>query len=459
MDTKQLKQKILDLAIRGKLVPQDPNDEPASVLLERIRKEKEQLIAAGKLKKSKSKTTDTPHYENVPFEIPDSWEWVRLDELAQYKKGPFGSSLTKAMFVPKGDNTFKVYEQKNAIQKDECLGNYYISESHFEQLKGFEVFPHDIIVSCAGTIGETYVLPQNIQRGIINQALMYIRLYCAEITDFYLIYFDSIIKGNSQNDSKGTAIKNIPPFEVLKKYLFPLPPLAEQKRIIAEVQKWFSFVDDIDANKADLFRYVQQTKSKVLSLAIHGKLVPQDPNEEPAIELLKRINPHFIPCDTSHYENLPNGWVVTPMQKICNLAEGEKQTGIDRIYLDVKYLRGKGERVIAQNGRYIPAGSTMILVDGENSGEIFTTPVEGYQGSTFKLLDISDETYKPFILYVIKSYQKQFRENKVGSAIPHLNKKLFREIEVFVPPFEEQKRIVKKIDEIFETIDKITAEL
>ena len=161
----------------------------------------------------------------------------------------------------------------------------------------------------------------------------------------------------------------------------------------------------------------------------------------------------------SHYENLPSGWVVTPMQKICDLAEGEKQTGIDRIYLDVKYLRGKGEKVIAQNGKYVPAGSTMILVDGENSGEIFTTPVEGYQGSTFKLLDISDEMYKPFILYVIKSYQKQFRENKVGSAIPHLNKKLFREIEVFMPPFEEQKRIVKKIDEIFETIDKITAEL
>ena len=147
------------------------------------------------------------------------------------------------------------------------------------------------------------------------------------------------------------------------------------------------------------------------------------------------------------------------MQKICDLAEGEKQTGIDRIYLDVKYLRGKVERVIAQNGKYVPAGSTMILVDGENSGEIFTTPVEGYQGSTFKLLDISDEMYKPFILYVIKSYQKQFRENKVGSAIPHLNKKLFREIEVFMPPFDEQKRIVKKIDEIFETIDKITAEL
>lgn len=147
------------------------------------------------------------------------------------------------------------------------------------------------------------------------------------------------------------------------------------------------------------------------------------------------------------------------MQKLCDLTEGEKQSGINRVYLDVKYLRGKGEQVMLSEGKYVPTGSTMILVDGENSGEIFTTSIEGYQGSTLKLLNISGEIYKPFILYVIKSYQKQFRENKVGSAIPHLNKKLFREIEVFVPPLEEQKRIVKKIDEIFETIDQITAEL
>ena len=161
----------------------------------------------------------------------------------------------------------------------------------------------------------------------------------------------------------------------------------------------------------------------------------------------------------SHYENLPQGWAVTTMHNLCRLTEGEKQDGIAHLYLDVKYLRGKSDGETMTSGKYVPSNSTMILVDGENSGEIFTTPIEGYQGSTFKLLDISDEVYKPFILYVIRSYQKQFREHKVGSAIPHLNKKLFREIEVFVPPFEEQKRIVQKIDEIFESIDQITAEL
>ena len=234
MDTKKLRQKILDLAIRGKLVPQDPNDEPASVLLERIKAEKERLIKEGKIKRSKktAKTSDTPHYENVPFEVPDNWVWCRLDDLAFYKKGPFGSNLTKAMFVTRSNDTYKVYEQKNAIQKDHELGSYYISKEKYNSLKSFAVSPHDIIVSCAGTIGETYVLPDNIQEGIINQALMLIRLYSREIERFYLLYFDFILKEEAYKESKGTAIKNIPPFDVLKNFLIPIPPKSEQIRIL-----------------------------------------------------------------------------------------------------------------------------------------------------------------------------------------------------------------------------------
>jgi type I restriction enzyme S subunit len=119
------------------------------------------------------------HYQNFepPFDIPDSWEWTTLDELAFYKKGPFGSSLTKSMFVADNANAYKVYEQKNAIKKDCNLGSYFIDQQKFNELKGFEVYPNDIIVSCAGTIGETYVLPENIRAGIINQALMIIRLF------------------------------------------------------------------------------------------------------------------------------------------------------------------------------------------------------------------------------------------------------------------------------------------
>ena len=462
MDTKKLRQKILDLAIHGKLVPQDPNDEPASVLLERIKAEKERLIKEGKIKKSKksTKASDTPHYEQVPFEVPGSWVWCTLGDLAFYKKGPFGSSLTKAMFVPKSNDTYKVYEQKNAIQKDNTLGSYFITKEKYDSLIGFAIQPYDIIVSCAGTIGETYVLPQNSQEGIINQALMLIRLYSREIEQFYLLYFDFTLKEEAYKESKGTAIKNIPPFDVLKGFHIPLPPISEQQRILKEIEHWFSLIDIIERGKDDLQTTIKQAKSKILDLAIHGKLVPQDPNDEPASELLKRINPKAeVTCDNGHYPNLPNGWVVTPMQTLCSLTDGERQSEIERVNLDVKYLRGERETKTLTAGRYTPANTLLILVDGENSGEVFRTPIEGYQGSTFKLLSINDNMNTDYVLQVINLHRKTLRENKVGSAIPHLNKKLFKAIEVPIPPYKEQQRIVNAINRAFQQLDIITGSL
>ena len=377
-----------------------------------------------------------------------------------FTKGPFGSSLTKAMFVSKGDDTYKVYEQKNAIQKDCTLGTYYISKEKYESLSGFAIQPFDIIVSCAGTIGETYVLPRNIQKGIINQALMLIRLYYRDIEQFYLLYFDFILKEEAKNSSKGTAIKNIPPFDVLKNFYIPIPPLKEQIRILDEINKWMSFVELIETGTANLQNVIKQTKSKVLDLAIHGKLVPQDPTDEPASELLKRINPKTeITSDNGHYQKLPEGWVITPMQTLCALVDGEKQNGIERINLDVKYLRGEREAKVLTSGKYTAANTLLILVDGENSGEVFRAPVDGYQGSTFKQLSIHEEMYTDYVLQVINLHRKTLRENKVGSAIPHLNKKLFKAINVPIPPYEEQKRIVNAINQTFTTLDKIMENL
>ena len=363
------------------------------------------------------------------------------------------------MFVPKGKDTYKVYEQKNAIQKDHKLGSYYISTEKYCSLSGFAVHPYDIIVSCAGTIGETYVLPQNIQEGIINQALMLIRLYNREIERFYLLYFDFILKQEAYKESKGTAIKNIPPFDVLKNFFIPIPPKEEQKRILSEVDKWMSFVDDIDTNCKDLQLYIKHTKSKILDLAIHGKLVPQDPNDEPAIELLKRINPDFTPCDNGYYPQLPNGWAVVPMQMLCSLTDGEKLEDKEMPNLDVKYLRGERDFKTWTNGRYVAANSLLILVDGENSGEVFRTPIEGYQGSTFKQLHLNKNMCADYLLYVINLHRKALRENKIGSAIPHLNKKLFKAIEVPVPPYNEQVRIVAAIKSALNRLDAIMENL
>lgn len=160
-----------------------------------------------------------------------------------------------------------------------------------------------------------------------------------------------------------------------------------------------------------------------------------------------------------HYTQLPEGWQIASMQTLCNLIDGEKQSGIERINLDVKYLRGERDAKKLMAGKYIPANSLLILVDGENSGEVFRTPIDGYQGSTFKLLSITDEMNADYVLQVISLHRKTLRENKVGSAIPHLNKKLFKAIEVPIPPYNQQKKIVEAINIVFKHLDTITESL
>ena len=279
-------------------------------------------------------------------------------------------------------------------------------------------------------------------------------------TAFYLLLFKSdwyISEGTKY--FKGVVGQQRVHKDIFTTLQVPMPPLREQQKIVDSVKKWFSVIDEIENGATELETVIKQTKSKILDLAISGKLVSQDPNDEPAIELLKRINPAFKPCDNSHYENLPESWEEIAMGEICKLYDGEKVSGPSLTYIDVKYLRGSKVGEFVTSGKYVPQGSTLILVDGENSGEVFTTPIDGYQGSTFKILGISEHLDKEYVLLLIKRSQKLLRENKVGSAIPHLNKKMFKELIVPVPPLAEQKRIVTTVNMLFYKLDMITAEL
>ena len=458
MNTKALRQKILDLAIHGKLVPQDPNDEPASVLLERIRDEKERLIKEGKIKRPKKtkETSDKPHY---PYELPEGWAWCKLDDLAFYKKGPFGSSLTKAMFVSKGDDTYKVYEQKNAIQKDCTLGTYYISKEKYESLSGFAIQPFDIIVSCAGTIGETYVLPRNIQKGIINQALMLIRLYYRDIEQFYLLYFDFILKEEAKNSSKGTAIKNIPPFDVLKNFYIPIPPLKEQIRILDEINKWMSFVELIETGTANLQNVIKQTKSKVLDLAIHGKLVPQDPTDEPASELLKRINPKAeITCDNGHYQKLPEGWAVCQLDSIVSYEQPTpyivKSTDYDDSYSTPVLTAGKSfiiGHTNETNGIYekLPC---IIFDDFTTDSKLVDFPFK-VKSSAMKILQVKEDINIEYIA-MFMSITRLIGDTHKRYWISEYSK-----IEIPIPPQNEQDRIVKKVRFLLSRLEEMIENL
>lgn len=175
-------------------------------------------------------------YRNYYENLPSGWAIARLSDLGIYKKGPFGSSLTKGMFVDKKTpNCVKVYEQKNAIQHNAFIGDYYITNAKFLEMKSFEVEPKDIIVSCAGTIGEIYQLPANAPKGIINQALMKITLFMSDISNFFQIILYEALNRLSEK-SKGTAIKNIAPFEILKPAIVLIPPIAEQNKILKKLE-------------------------------------------------------------------------------------------------------------------------------------------------------------------------------------------------------------------------------
>ena len=523
MDTKALRQKILDLAIRGKLFPQDPNDEPAEVLLERIREQKQQMLKEGKLKKKDIKNDtiifkgeDNLHYEKfqdgtvkciedeIPFEVPEGWSWARLGVLAQYKKGPFGSSITKAMFIPDSPNAVKVYEQKNAINKDATLGNYYISVEKYESLKSFEVFPNDIIVSCAGTIGENFVLPIGMRKGIINQALMKISLFDLEIMDFYLMYFDFKLKSAAQEQGHGIALKNIPPFDVLKKYLVPIPPIQEQHRIVTAVNNVVSKVDFINADSAAIHNLISQAKAKILDLAIRGKLVPQDPNDEPASVLIERIRAEkeelikqgkikrnkkesviFKGDDNSYYQDLPENWQFTSLREITTsltLNDGDWILSQNMSNIgDVKLLQlgSIGNMVYIDKGfKYLTKDifkelscteifSGYLLINRIISDKMCCCIVPDIDGTIITTVDTcwiapSNTSYDiKFLMYQLASptFQKEVLLKASGTTRRRISKNNLINIALLLPPLAEQKRIVTAIEEAFSKLDKISEAL
>ena len=378
------------------------------------------------------------------------------------------------MFVPKSNDTYKVYEQKNAIQKDNTLGSYFITKEKYDSLIGFAIQPYDIIVSCAGTIGETYVLPQNSQEGIINQALMLIRLYSREIEQFYLLYFDFILKEEAYKESKGTAIKNIPPFDVLKGFHIPLPPISEQQRILKEIEHWFSLIDIIERGKDDLQTTIKQAKSKILDLAIHGKLVPQDPNDEPASELLKRINPKAeVTCDNGHKWKLPQSWCWAKGRQIFLPMKSTKPHNDEFLYIDIDSIDNKRQIINkiksiktanapSRASRYTQKGDVVFSMVRPYLRNIAKVSVDGCIASTgFYVCSPIDDLNSEYCYYLMISDYVVTGLNQFmkGDNSPSINKSHIDEWLFPLSPFPEQQRIVQKIEKLFSLLDHIKKSL
>ena len=490
MNAQQLKNSILQEAIQGRLVPQAPNDEPASVLLDKIRKEKERLVKEGKLKKKDLEETPIAEDEK-PFEIPKGWVWVRWGMLGKYKKGPFGSSLTKSMFVPESDDAVKVYEQKNAIQKDFSLGDYYISKEKYETMKGFTVNPGDIIVSCAGTIGETYLLPQDAPVGIINQALMRARLHLDSIIPYWLLNFRYILLIENKLKGSGSAIKNIPPFEVLKAMPVSLPPLAEQRRIVAKIEELLPKVEEYGKAQEALDKlnneFPERLKKSILQEAIQGRLVPQDPNDEPASVLLDIIRkekvklvkegklkksylkesplldeekPFSIP---STWEWCKLGWIgdwgagATPAKgnpefynngTIPWLRTGE--LNYDYVYdSEIKVTKKALEKCSL---RICQVGDVLVAMYGATIGKV---AIAGIELTTNQACCACTPfyVYNKYLLYFLMASKQRFIDMGEGGAQPNISREKIVAFPFPLPPLAEQHRIVAKIEELFGVIN------
>ena len=461
MDTKKLRQKILDLAIRGKLVPQDPNDEPASVLLERIRTEKERLVKEGKIKKSKaSKTSDTPHYEQVPFEVPEGWVWTTLGEISNY-----GDS--KNVQVESIGLTDWILELED-IEKDSGFIVQCVTKSE-RKINGtrHKFSTGEILYSKLRTYlnkvliapGDGYCTTEIMSFGTFG--ILSNEYICHVLrSPYFLDYTIQCGYGVKMPRLSSTDACN---------GMVPLPPFAEQYRIVAEIERWFALIDAIENNKDDLQKNIQQAKSKILDLAIHGKLVPQNPNDEPASELLKRINPKAEnTCDNGHYENLPDGWTLIkvgdatvytngrafkpeewmeeglPIIRIQNLNDKTAAYNFSTQSFESKYLIEKGDLLFAwaaSLGTYIWEGEDAWL-----NQHIFK--VEPYPF-----------VRKEYLHYVFKAMISEFYSQSHGSGMVHITKKQFENVLLMLPPYTEQKRIVNKIEELFAKLDTIMESL
>ncbi|QJG66824.1 restriction endonuclease subunit S [Mycoplasma phocoenae] len=483
MNTDQFKKYVLQYAIQGKLVEQDKNEEPASELLKKIRAEKQKLIKDKKIKADKNESfiyrKNDSFFEKIgkeekciddeiPFDIPENWEWCRQKSVCWLYNG----ETIKGVRLPYLEVRF-LRRNKEPIFKE----------------KGVKVCPGEKLILVDGeNSGEIFISPTLGYMGSTFKLLSTV----SNINEKYILIFFELNKNLYKNTKTGSAIPHLNK-KIFADILIPLPPLEEQKRIMEKVDKILSLLEEYSKKENQLKelsgQLLNSIKNGVLQKAIEGKLVKQDNTEEPASELLKKIraekqklikdkkikadkNESFIyRKNGSFFEkigkeekciddeipfDIPENWEWCRQKSVCWLYNGETIKGVRLPYLEVRFLRRNKEPIFKEKGVKVCPGEKLILVDGENSGEIFISPTLGYMGSTFKLLSTVSNINEKYILIFFELNKNLYKNTKTGSAIPHLNKKIFADILIPLPPLEEQKRIVEKIEQIFPLIEKVS---
>ena len=419
--------------------------------------------------------------EEISFEIPSSWEWTRIGNIFNHTSGKQQSSSNKNGGTPQ-----KFITTSNLYWGYFVLDNVKVMDFTEEEIKNSSATKGDLLV-CEGGAGYGRSAIWNEDYDICLQNHVHRLRPLVDETCEYVYYFIYLQKESNNLASVGTAMPGLSANR-LKHLLVPLPPIAEQNRITKKLKEVFPVVekynkvqDELNLLNSSLNAII---KKSILQEAIQGKLVPQIAEEGTAQELLEQIQQEksqlikegklkksalsdsviYKGDDNKYYERIngqtveielpleyPNSWILLRLKDVCQLTDGEKRNG-KGICLDAKYLRSKSSASIVEKGKFVYAGDNIILVDGENSGEVFPVPQNGYMGSTFKQLWLSSVMWKPYILAFILFYKDELRNSKRGAAIPHLNKELFYNLPIGIPPLAEQQRIACQINNLFQLI-------
>ncbi|MDR4900745.1 restriction endonuclease subunit S [Bacillus mycoides] len=497
MNAKQLKDSILQYAMQGKLVPQKLSDDSAFVNLSNAMLDRESAIENKKLRNEAIASIDE---DEIKDKFPVNWAYARLPFICEnvngaIRRGPFGSSITKSMFIPKGENTFKVFEQGNAIRKTLDYGDYYISEEDFVKLSSFEVREGDILISCAGTIGEAYILPFGAPKGIINQALMKLSINeNVMLKEFFLIVFETLVRTINKN-AKGSAMKNLASLKYLKnEVVFPIPPLEEQHRIIDRTNAINSKLEIYDQKEklrvGNLRKFPIQLEKSILQYATQGKLVGQIETDEPATQLIERIKAEKVRLvkekvikkektlqaiieEEIPFE-IPESWEWVRLGDISSYI----QRGKSPKYSDIKEVPVISQKCVQWSGFDIDAARFIEPSTLEKYGEIrFLQNEDILWNSTglgtvgrvgvyyadevsyekvvvdthVTIIRLPEMLNREFVYYYLASpiIQEAIPEMCSGSTKQkELNLSTIKNVIIPLPPRREQDRIVKKIKEL-----------
>ena len=402
-------------------------------------------------------TSGKPHYENVPFEIPKSWEWVRLGEISNY-----GSSIHNN--VENIDDRAWILELED-VEKDSGKIIHKVTKKDREISGVRNCFTRGQVLyaKLRTYLNKVLVAPLD---GYCTTEIIPFSLY-GEISPYYIahvlrsIYFIDY----TTQCCYGCKMPRLGTNDALNG-LIPLPPIAEQKRIESEITKCFALLEEVDANKRDLQETIKQVKGKILSFGINGYLVPQDPNDEPAIELLRRMKPDLTPCDTSHYRNIPQNWCVCRLKDIFEITMGSSPSGdsLNRLEDGVEFHQGKicfTDKYLSKSGIYtnsptkIGKKQSILLCVRAPVGLVNITDREICIGRGLCSLYPKQCVDLMFAFYAMQTYQDYFDEKATGSTFKAISGNTIREAEFLLPPYEEQIRIRVVLETILSILDNI----